>query len=78
MDSAITLKVGDVVKVKGMGYAEKYISTYTITRVTAKYAFAKINDSEVKFSLSDFTRMPRDRYINYYIFEVNGQSVSNW
>lgn len=70
------LKVGDKVKVRGGGYLNNHIRTYTITRVTAKYAFAKVNDrAEVKFSLNDGVLMPRDKYIDYYIYEINGEPV---
>lgn len=73
------LKVGDRVKVRGMGHAHDYIRTYTITRVTAKYAFAKVNDrAEVKFSLNDGVLLPRDKYIDYYIFEINGNPVKEF
>lgn len=70
------LKVGDKVSVRGGGYLNNRIQQFTITRVTAKYAFAKVNDRvEVKFSLNDGVLMPRDKYIDYYIFEINGEPV---
>lgn len=72
----LELKPGDRIKVQGTGYAVNNTSVYTVTRVTAKYAFAKVNENyEIKFSLDSGVKFPRDKYINYYIVEINGKSL---
>jgi len=72
----LDLKPGDVVRVRGMGYAENYISTYVITRRTAKYIFASLRSGSGEYKFDNRgTVLPRDKYINYYIFEINGVVV---
>jgi len=69
----LDVKPGDVVRVRGMGYAENYIRTYVITRRTAKYIFATLKTGGVEYKFDGGgTVLPRDKYINYYIFEING------
>jgi len=56
-----------------MGHASNFTSTFVITRRTAKYIFATLKTGGVEYKFDDRgTVLPRDKYINYYIFEING------
>lgn len=68
----LTLKPGDIVRVRGTGHAIGSIREYTINRVTQTLAVA---NNGTRFKLADGMQLPRGRFYNYYIFEINGEAV---
>lgn len=66
------VKVGDVLTVRGTGFAEDFIQTFTIAKISAKYVY---RENGVKINRYDGVIMPRGKYNTFYVYLINGNPI---
>lgn len=74
------VKVGDVLTVRGSGYLDNMVTDYTVIRVTKTMIICVIpkhrNGAEYKIDRRG-VKLPKDKYINFYVTHVNGVKYPN-
>lgn len=75
------IKPGDVILVRGQGYLSANTRQFVVKRITRTQIIAMFHNTvnnraaDYKFNREDGIQMPRDKYINWYIDECNGERI---